>query len=65
MVDKVYMPGDAKTPQSGIKFGVSWERIENYLRGKPDPYIGTEAVLKPDEQCDFEVTEHGVTVIIK
>ena len=64
MVDKVYMYGEA-TPVSGVRFDVSWDRIEDFLRGEPDKLAGTSAMVKPHERCDFQVTGNGITVTIK
>lgn len=65
MPDKVYIYGGESAPTSGVKFDVSWDRIEDFLRGKPDRSGGTCATLKDHEQCDFEVTGNGITVTVK
>ena len=61
MPKKVYM-SDELRPGGGVVFNVSWDRLEDFLRGRPDRYAGTNAVVKADEQCEFVVTPSGINV---
>ncbi len=61
MPKKVYMNEEQRSG-GGTVFNVSWDRIEDFLRGKKDQYAGTNAVVESDEQCDFVITARGINV---
>jgi hypothetical protein len=61
MPRKIYAP-DQYRPGGGTVFSVSWDRIEDFLRGKEDRFAGTNAVVGADERCDFVITAHGINV---
>jgi len=55
------MPGQYR-PGGGTVFSVSWDRIEDFLRGKKDRLAESNAVVKDNERCDFVITAHGINV---
>jgi hypothetical protein len=61
MPKKIYMTGQYR-PGGGTVFNVSWDRIEDFLRGKPDRFADSNAMLNPDEQCEFVITKDGINV---
>ncbi len=62
MPNKIYMPNKPRSG-GGTTFRVSWDRIEDFLRGK-DRYAGSNAFLNSDEVCDFVVTETGIDIYV-
>ena len=61
MPRKIYMPEQFRSG-GGVMFNVSWDRIEDFLRGKEDRYAGTTAVVESGEQCEFVITPNGINV---
>ena len=61
MPRSIHMPGQHR-PGGGVMFNVSWDRIEDFLRGKEDRYAGSNAVVEDDERCDFVITAQGINV---
>jgi hypothetical protein len=61
MPKKIYMSGQYRAG-GGTVFNVSWDRIEDFLRGKPDLFADSNATLQPDEQCEFVITKDGINV---
>jgi hypothetical protein len=62
MPKNVYMP-DVKPRRGGVAFHVSWNRIEQCLRGN-DPKAHTNAVIGSDESCEFVINEYGIEVYV-
>jgi hypothetical protein len=63
MPNKVYMP-DEDRHGGGTTFFVTWENIEEYLRGKALRQHSNPA-LDPHETCEFVVEERGISVIVE
>ena len=61
MPRKIYMSEQFRSG-GGTMFNVSWDRIEDFLRGKEDRFAGTNAVVEADERCDFVITARGINV---
>lgn len=59
MPRKVYMP-DQPRLGGGTTFHVTWDNIEEFLRGKRQPY----AHLKEGERCEFVITATGINVYV-
>jgi hypothetical protein len=62
MPKNVYLPEDESRRGGGVAFTLSWERLELILRG-----AGTQThtpEIHADEECDFVITECGVTVYV-
>ena len=64
MPKKVYTSEQYRPGMRGTVFTVCWDRIEDFLRGKPDRFAGSNATLKPDEQCEFVITKDGINVYV-
>ena len=63
MPRKIYM-SEQKRPGGGVTFNVAWDRIEDFLRGNPDRYVGMNAKLEPHEDCEFVITKDGINVYV-
>ena len=61
---KIYM-SDNEHSGGGTMFCVRWDRIEDFLRGKPDVCAGSSAFVKSDETCEFVVTSDGIKVYVE
>ena len=63
MPKKIHMTGQYRA-NGGVTFNVSWDRIEDFLRGNPDRYVDTNAKLEPHEDCEFVITKDGINVFV-
>ncbi len=63
MPTKIHMTGQYRA-NGGVTFNVSWDRIEDFLRGNSDRYADTNAKLEPHEECEFVITKDGISVYV-
>lgn len=59
MPNKVYLSKDDR-PGGGTVFLVTWESIEEYLRGYRKGHA-----LHPDETCEFVISDDGISVYVE
>lgn len=64
MPNKVYLPHEDR-PGGGLSFHVTWENLEEYLRGTAARQRDSKPALRPGEKCEFVVTFTGITVYVE
>ena len=64
MPNKVYMPEDSRLG-GGLCFHVTWQNVEEYLRGTALRQRNSTPALRPGEVCEFVVTSTGINVYVE